>query len=75
MNLAKYISDQHEENYKALMNEIKEELNKWRDKPCFQGWEGRWEGCSGWGTHVYPWLIHVNIWQKPLQCCKAIILQ
>ena len=39
MNLAKYISDQHEENYKALMNEIKEELNKWRDKPCFQGQE------------------------------------
>ena len=21
----------------------------------------------GWGTHVNPWLIHVNIWQKPLQ--------
>ena len=22
-------------------------------------------GCSGWGTHVHPWLIHVNVWQKP----------
>ena len=21
----------------------------------------------GWGTHVNPWLIHVNVWQKPLQ--------
>ena len=20
----------------------------------------------GWGTHVNPWLIHVNVWQKPL---------
>ena len=20
----------------------------------------------GWGTHVDPWLIHVNVWQKPL---------
>ena len=27
------------------------------------------------GTHVYPWLIRVDIWQKPSQCCKAIILQ
>ena len=24
-------------------------------------------GGSGWGTHVNPWLIHVNVWQKPLQ--------
>ena len=22
------------------------------------------------GTHVHPWLIHVNVWQKPLQCCN-----
>ena len=32
----------------------------------------RWEGGSGWGTHVNPWLIHVNVWQKPLQYCKVI---
>ena len=30
-------------------------------------WRGRWEGGSGWGIHVYPWLIHVNVRQKPLQ--------
>ena len=35
----------------------------------------RWEGGSGWGTHVNPWLIHVNVWQKPLQYCKVISLQ
>ena len=29
-------------------------------------------GGSGWGTHVHPWLIHVNVWQKPLQYCKVI---
>ena len=23
-------------------------------------------GGSGWGTHVNPWLIHVNVWQNPL---------
>ena len=36
---------------------------------------GRWEGGSGWGTHVNPWLIHVNVWQNPLQHCKVINLQ
>ena len=25
--------------------------------------------------HVNPWLIHVNVWQKPLQYCKIISLQ
>ena len=32
----------------------------------------------GWvrmGIHVHAWLIHVNIWQKPLQYCKVISLQ
>ena len=24
-------------------------------------WRGRWEGGPGWGTHVNPWLIHVNV--------------
>ena len=31
-------------------------------------------GGSGWGTHVHPWLIHVNVWQKTLQYCKVISL-
>ena len=30
---------------------------------------------SGWGTHVHSWLIHVNVWQKPLQYCKVISFQ
>ena len=29
----------------------------------------------GLGTHVHPWLIHVNVWQKPSQYCKVISLQ
>ena len=42
------------------------------------------EGCNGegggravqdGGTTVYPWLIHVKVWQKPPQYCKVIILQ
>ena len=36
---------------------------------------GRWEGGSGWEIYVNPWLIHVNVWQKPLQYCKVIIHQ
>ena len=42
-----------------------------------EGWdgEGGGRGGSGWGTHVHPWLIHVNVWQKPLQYCKVISLQ
>jgi len=26
-------------------------------------------------TYVYLWLIHIVVWQKPIQHCKAIILQ
>ena len=44
-------------------------------RPRGMGWRGRWERGSGWGTHVNPWLIHVNVWQKPLQYCKVISLQ
>ena len=25
--------------------------------------------------YVYLWQIHVDVWQKPTQFCKAIILQ
>ena len=35
---------------------------------------GGGRGGLGWGTHVNPWLIHVNVWQKP-QYCKVISLQ
>ena len=44
-------------------------------RPKGMGWRGRREGGLGWGTHVNPWLIHVNVWQKPLQYCKVISLQ
>ena len=43
--------------------------------PRGMGWGGRWEGGSRWGTHVNPWLIHVNVWKKTLQYCKIIRLQ
>ena len=45
--------------------------------PRVGGWDGRWAGgVSGRDHHpLYLWLIHVDVWQKPTQCCKTIILQ
>jgi len=40
--------------------------------PRGMGCGGRWEWGSGWGRHEHPWLIHVNVWHKPLQYCKVI---
>ena len=46
-----------------------------RGRPRGMGWGGRWEVGSEWGIHASPWLIHINVWQKPLQYCKVISLQ
>ena len=48
-------------------------LVHWADS---EGWDGEGSrGRSGWGTCVHPWLIHVSVWQQPLQYCKVISLQ
>ena len=42
-----------------------------------EGWElvgGRREVQEG-GTYVHLLLIHVEVWQKPMQHCKAILFQ
>ena len=49
-------------------------LVHWDDPTGWDG-EGGGKGGSGSGTHVHPWLIHVNVWQNPLQYCKVINLQ
>ena len=33
-------------------------------------WGGRREEGSGWGTHVYLWWIHFNIWQNQYNIVK-----
>ena len=45
-----------------------------KSKTVLMGWEaeGRFKRE---GLFIYQWLIHVDIWQKPTQYCKAIILQ
>ena len=49
-----------------LMHEERHSMPVHWDNP--EGWDG--EGGSG-----HPWLIHVNVWQKPPQNCKVISLQ
>ena len=39
INLPKETKELYTENYKSLMREIKDDLNRWRDIPCF--WLGR----------------------------------
>ena len=40
-------------------------------------WDGERDrrGFRRKGTYVYLWLIYVDVWQKPIQYCKAIVLQ
>ena len=40
-----------------------------------EGWDGVGGRFKREGTYVYLWLIHVDVWQKPTQYCKAIIIQ
>ena len=51
----------HETGYSGLVH--------WDDPEGWYG-EGGWEGGSGWGTHVHPWLIHVNVWQNQYNVVK-----
>ena len=39
INLSKETKDLYSENYKMLMKEIEEDINRWKDKPC--SWIGR----------------------------------
>ena len=49
-------------------------LAHWDDP---EGWDGEQGGgvVRAQGTHVHPWLIHVNVWQKPPQHGEVISLE
>ena len=32
--------------------------------------KNQYEGGSGWGTHVHPWRIQVNVWQNQYNVVK-----
>ena len=59
------VSSMHEAGHSKLV--------LWDNPRDRVGGSGR--GIQDGGTHVYPWLIHVNVWQKPPQYCKVIVLQ
>ena len=44
-----------------LLASLKHAGHECTGRPRGIGWRGRWEGGSGWGTHVNPWLIHFNV--------------
>ena len=39
-------------------------------RPRGMVWGGRREDGSGWGTHVYLWQIHFDIWQNQYNIVK-----
>ena len=54
----------------SLMHETGHSKPVHWDNP--EGWGAEGGGRRFWdrGTHVYPWLIHVNVWQKPPNIVK-----
>ena len=46
----------------------------WDDSEGWDGEGGKREVRDS-GAHVHPWLIHVDVWQKPPQYYKVISLQ
>ena len=46
-------------------------------RDSLEGWDGMGIGreAQEGGTYMYLWLIHADLWWKPTQYCKVIILQ
>ena len=65
----------HEIDHEFLMHETGCSKPVHWDNP--EGWDGEGDrrGFQGWRTHVHPWLIHVNVWQKLPHYCKVTGLQ
>ena len=51
INLPKETKEQYKENYKTLMKEIKDNINRWRDIPC--SWVG--------GVNIAKITIQLNV--------------
>ena len=69
----RYVDDttlmaESEEELKSLLMKVKVESEKASLKLMVQG--GRREGSSGWGTCVYLWQIHVDVWQNQYNIVK-----
>ena len=49
---------------------MKQKMLALRAGPRGMVWGGRREEGSGWGTHVYLWWIHFDIWQNQYNIVK-----
>ena len=45
-------------------------LVHWNDTGMVGGGRREWD--SGWGTHVHPWRIHVDVWQNQYNILKLL---
>ena len=70
-----WINFQNLSNYLSLISCFEKKTPLHESSIFINGCNNSVQGGSEWGTHVNPWLIHVNVWQKPLQYCKVISLQ
>ena len=61
---------------KSTISKVKRHAQGWCTAMTLRDGMGREVGrVSGWGTHVHPWQIHVDVWQKPLKYFKVISLK
>ena len=78
--------DLREQHQTCILSSVKQIASPgWMHETSARGWctgmtqrDGMGRKVGGgfrMGTHVNPWLIHVNVWQNPLQYCKVISLQ
>ena len=42
------------------------------DNPEGWGGEGGGKGIQDRGTHVHPWVIHIDVWQNPPNIVKKL---
>ena len=67
--------------YVKLMTSVSSMREVGHSKPMLwdnrEGWggEGGRRGVQDWRIRVHPWLIHVDVCQKPPLYCKVISLQ
>ena len=45
-------------------------LVHWDDPEGWYGEGGGGRGGSGWGTHIHPWRMHVDVWQNQYNIVK-----
>ena len=59
----------------SLMHETGQPKKVLWDNPEGQGGQGDGRGVHDGGDSCIPMPIHVDVWQKPSQYCKLVIVQ